>query len=108
MELEQNTGVYVISVAAKLTGLHPQTLRQYDKLGLVSPVREGRHIRLYSSNDIQRLLLITQLSQEGLNLAGIERVLALQEQVIALRSRLAQLEKIHRETALVLSARRPR
>jgi MerR family transcriptional regulator/heat shock protein HspR len=91
-EFEQ-VGVYVISVAAELSGLHPQTLRQYDRLGLVSPGRSSGRGRRYSARDILRLREVARLSQEeGINLAGIKRILALENTVDALRARLADLE----------------
>ena len=80
-----DTAVYVISVAAQLSGLHPQTLRQYDRLGLVSPQRTPGG-RLYSLHDIERLQQVQQLSQTGLNLEGIRRVLALEEELAELRA----------------------
>lgn len=86
-------GVYVISVAAELSGLHPQTLRQYDRLGLVSPGRSAGRGRRYSTRDILRLREVARLSQEeGVNLAGIKRVLELENANDALRHRLAELE----------------
>ena len=69
--------VYAISVAAQLAELHPQTLRQYDRIGLVRPTRVGGRNRLYSANDIARLREIAALSGEGLSLEGIRRVLEL-------------------------------
>jgi MerR family transcriptional regulator/heat shock protein HspR len=88
--------VYAISVAAELAGLHPQTLRQYDRLGLVTPTRVGGRNRLYSKSDIVRLREIAELSTQGLSLEGIRRVLELQEEVRMLRRR---LEEFHREKA---------
>jgi MerR family transcriptional regulator/heat shock protein HspR len=91
--LSDETPVYVISVAAQLSGLHPQTLRQYDRLGLVSPDRSPGRGRRYSARDIAVLRTVQQLSQdEGVNLAGIKRVLELQNEVDALRQRLAEVE----------------
>ena len=80
--------VYAISVAAQLAGLHPQTLRQYDRMGLVTPTRVGGRNRLYSANDVARLREIADLSAQGLSLEGIRRVLELQEEVRVLRLRL--------------------
>lgn len=97
-----DTPVYAISVAAQLAGLHPQTLRQYDRLGLVSPTRVGGRNRLYSGRDIAQLQEIAQLSAEGLTLQGIRRVLALQREVEHLRSRLAEVSAEQRSTALVV------
>jgi len=94
--------VYVISVAAELSGLHPQTLRQYDRLGLVSPDRSGGRNRLYSMQDIVRLRQVQDLAADGLNLAGIQRVLALENEVAFLRSRLNDIEQEKNSTALVV------
>jgi MerR family transcriptional regulator/heat shock protein HspR len=94
--------LYAISVAAQLAGLHPQTLRQYDRMGLVTPTRVGGRNRLYSMNDVVRLREIADLSAQGLSLEGIRRILELQEEVRLLRMR---LEEIHREksaTSLVV------
>ena len=76
--MDENFPAYVISIAAQLSGLHPQTLRQYDRLGLVSPHRSGRY-RLYSVRDIARLEKVQELSDAGLNLEGIRRVLELED-----------------------------
>src|SRR3954467_253982 len=92
-ELTEETPVYVISVAAQLSGLHPQTLRQYDRLGLVSPDRTAGRGRRYSARDIELLRQVQQLSQdEGVNLAGIKRIIELENQVAALQSRVAELQ----------------
>ena len=77
----QERAVYVISVAAELAGMHPQTLRQYDRLGLVSPARTSGQGRRYSHRDVERLRRVQALSQEGVNLEGIRRVLDLERQV---------------------------
>ncbi|AJE83552.1 helix-turn-helix domain-containing protein [Streptomyces physcomitrii] len=91
-ELTDETPVYVISVAAQLSGLHPQTLRQYDRLGLVSPDRTAGRGRRYSARDIELLRQVQALSQdEGINLAGIKRIIELENQVAALQSRVAEL-----------------
>ena len=83
--------VYVISVAAQISGLHPQTLRQYDRLGLVSPDRTGGRNRLYSLRDIARLREVSRLSADGVNLAGIHRILELESDNERLRSQLGTL-----------------
>ena len=88
---DRDTPVYVISVAAELAGMHAQTLRQYDRLGLVTPSRTRGGGRRYSSRDIDRLREVQRLSGEGVSLAGIQRILELETQVEALRSRLAEL-----------------
>ena len=99
---DDDVGLYVISVAAELSGLHPQTLRQYDRLGLVSPTRVGGRNRLYSARDIARLREIADLSAEGLSLEGIRRILALQEEVEGLRMQLREFHKEKSSTALVV------
>ena len=71
--------LYMISVAAELTGMHPQTLRVYESKGLVNPKRSGGNTRLYSQSDIERLELIYQLTDEGINLAGVVRILDMKE-----------------------------
>ncbi|WP_367130235.1 MULTISPECIES: heat shock protein transcriptional repressor HspR [Streptomyces] len=92
-ELTDESPVYVISVAAQLSGLHPQTLRQYDRLGLVSPDRAAGRGRRYSARDIEQLRQVQQLSQdEGINLAGIKRIIELENQVAALKARVAELQ----------------
>ncbi len=105
--IEDDTPVFVISVAAELSGMHPQTLRQYDRLGLVTPGRAGGGGRRYSSRDVALLREVQRLSQEeGVNLAGIKRVIELENQVEALQARVQELgEELHRATAAVQSAR---
>ncbi len=91
--LDEATPVFVISVAARLAGMHPQTLRQYDRLGLVSPGRTSGRGRRYSPRDVALLREVQRLSQEeGVNLAGIKRILELETENGALRARLALLE----------------
>ena len=75
----RDTPLYMISVAAELTGMHPQTLRVYESKGLVNPKRSGGNTRLYSQSDIERLELINQLTDEGINLAGVVRILDMKE-----------------------------
>lgn len=90
--IDERAPVFVISVAAELSGMHPQTLRQYDRLGLVSPRRTSGRGRRYSVRDIATLREVQRLSQEeGINLAGIKRILELQDEVAALS---AQLDKV--------------
>jgi len=99
-QYHDHAAVFVISIAAELAGMHPQTLRQYDRLGLVSPHRTPGRGRRYSAHDIAQLREVQRLSQEeGVNLAGIKRILELENQVHALRSRLAELEDERRESA---------
>ncbi|WP_127842926.1 heat shock protein transcriptional repressor HspR [Actinomyces wuliandei] len=82
----QERAVYVVSVAADLAGMHPQTLRQYDRLGLVSPARTRGRGRRYSHRDVERLRRVQALSQEGVNLEGIRRILELEARVEALEA----------------------
>lgn len=104
--LTEETPVYVISVAAELSGLHPQTLRQYDRLGLVCPDRTGGGGRRYSARDIQQLREVQRLSQdEGINLAGIKRIIELENQVAALQSRVAELATAVEGAGAALQAR---
>ena len=84
--------VYVISVAAELAGVHPQTLRIYERKGLVMPARTDGGSRRYSDADIAHLLRIQQLTDEGLNLAGVKRVLELEAEVSNLQDRLLQMQ----------------
>lgn len=85
---------YMISIAAEIVGMHPQTLRMYETKGLVRPRRTPGNTRLYSEADLERLRAIQQLTTElGLNLAGVERVLALQDEIDRLRGRMARLER---------------
>ena len=89
---DDDTPVFVISVAAELAGMHAQTLRQYDRLGLVSPSRTRGGGRRYSARDIATLREVQRLSQEeGVSLAGIQRILELEHQVDALRARIEEL-----------------
>ena len=84
---------YMISVAAELVGMHPQTLRQYEEKGLVRPKRTAGNTRLYSEADLERLRLIQRLTgQLGLNLAGVEAVLDLEEQLQRMHARMERLE----------------
>jgi MerR family transcriptional regulator, heat shock protein HspR len=89
---------YMISVAADLVGMHPQTLRIYESKGLIRPKRTGGNTRLYSEADLERLRLIQRLTTElGLNLAGVEQVLQLQDEVVRMRRRLDRMEREMRE-----------
>jgi MerR family transcriptional regulator/heat shock protein HspR len=95
----RNHAVYVISVAAELAGMHPQTLRIYEQKGLVQPKRTAGNTRLYSDLDVERLRLIQRLTSEiGLNLAGVERVLHLEDELQSARRRLDRLEAEMRAT----------
>ena len=94
MAADRVRGVYMISVAAELAGMHPQTLRIYETRGLIRPKRSSGNTRLYSEDDVERLLRIQQLTTDlGLNLAGVERVLELERELEAARRRLAEAEQ---------------
>jgi MerR family transcriptional regulator/heat shock protein HspR len=89
---------YMISVAADLVGMHPQTLRIYESKGLVTPQRTAGNTRLYSEADLERLRLIQQLTTElGLNLAGVEHVIRLEEQIRRMQRTMERLEREMRE-----------
>ena len=93
--VDRDAPVFVISVAAQLAGMHPQTLRTYDRMGLVSPRRTPKRGRRYSARDIARLRLVQRLSQdEGVNLEGIRRVLAMQDEIDDLRTRVNDLTEL--------------
>lgn len=91
MAIDLNQPLFVISVAAELAEMHPQTLRQYDRLGIVSPSRAPGKARRYSQHDVDRLREVQRLSQEGVSLEGIKRILELENQVAALQSRVREL-----------------
>lgn len=88
---ERTRAVYIISVAAELTGVHPQTLRVYERKGLLAPARTGGMSRRYSEMDLEQIRRIQELTNEGLNLVGVARVLELEEQVERLRGRLEEI-----------------
>lgn len=86
--IDGERGVFMISVAAELAHMHPQTLRIYESRGLISPKRSPKNTRLYSQRDVERLRRIQQMTSEGLNLAGVETVLGLEAEVEKLRAEL--------------------
>ncbi|MGE5281157.1 MAG: heat shock protein transcriptional repressor HspR [Chloroflexota bacterium] len=81
VSIDSDRGVFMISVAAELAHMHPQTLRMYEARGLIQPQRSPKNTRLYSQRDVERLQRIQQLTAEGLNLAGVQRVLALERRL---------------------------
>jgi MerR family transcriptional regulator/heat shock protein HspR len=94
--IDEERGVFMISVAAELADMHPQTLRMYEARGLITPKRSPKKTRLYSQNDVERLQRIQRMtSEEGLNLAGVEAVLQMEDQVARMR---AELERMRRRT----------
>lgn len=101
---DRDAPVFVISVAAELSGMHPQTLRGYDRIGLVSPGRAGGGGRRYSLRDIELLRTVAQLTSTGIGIEGVRRILDLENQVQALRSRILELEA---ELGLALHASVP-
>jgi MerR family transcriptional regulator, heat shock protein HspR len=92
-ELDENTPLFVISVAAELALMHPQTLRQYDRLGLVSPSRTSGQSRRYTMRNIAQLRVVAQLSAEGVSLEGIKRILELENENTELKKRVRDLEQ---------------
>ena len=91
---DRGRGVYMISVAAELAGMHPQTLRIYEARGLIEPQRSAKNTRLYSQEDVERLRRIQELTTElGMNLAGVEKVFELEEQLERMQRRLRNLER---------------
>ena len=93
-DLDPERGVYMISVAAELAGMHPQTLRIYESRGLIQPKRSPKNTRLYSQEDVDRLRRIQELTSEmGMNLAGVEKVFELEEELDRMRRRMRSLEK---------------
>jgi MerR family transcriptional regulator, heat shock protein HspR len=94
VQVSSDHGVFMISVAAELAEMHPQTLRMYEARGLISPKRSPKGTRLYSQEDVDLLRRIQEMTAElGLNLAGVERVLALEDELARARRRVAALEK---------------
>lgn len=99
MSIDEEQGVFMISVAAELAEMHPQTLRIYEARGLISPKRSPRNTRLYSQRDVERLRRIQQMTAEaGLNLAGVEAVLEMEREVEAMRAQLVRAQARLRET----------
>jgi len=93
-EVDRARGVYMISVAAELAGMHPQTLRIYESRGLIQPKRSPKNTRLYSQEDVDRLRRIQELTSElGMNLAGVEKVFELEQELERMRRRMRSLER---------------
>ena len=105
VQVSSDHGVFMISVAAELAEMHPQTLRMYEARGLITPKRSPKGTRLYSQEDVDLLRRIQEMTAElGLNLAGVERVLALEEQLDAARKRVETLEKRAKEAQTEMEA----
>jgi MerR family transcriptional regulator, heat shock protein HspR len=103
--VDAQRGVFMISVAAELAEMHPQTLRMYEQRGLITPQRSAKGTRLYSQQDVERLRRIQEMTTElGLNLAGVERVLELEAQLERAQRRLEQLEERSRQMRAELQA----
>jgi MerR family transcriptional regulator, heat shock protein HspR len=93
VEVARDRGVFMISVAAELANMHPQTLRMYEARGLIEPQRSPKGTRLYSQEDVEKLRRIQEMTAElGLNLAGVERVLRLEQEIEGMHARIEQME----------------
>ncbi|WP_213815468.1 heat shock protein transcriptional repressor HspR [Glaciihabitans sp. dw_435] len=104
--MDVNFPAFAIAVAAELAGMHPQTLRQYDRLGIVSPTRTAGKSRRYSMRNVMQLREVARLSAEGLNLEGIRRILELENQVANLSTRVRELESALADELLTRPGRR--
>jgi MerR family transcriptional regulator/heat shock protein HspR len=91
--IDDERGVFMISVAAELAEMHPQTLRMYEARGLIAPKRSPKNTRLYSQRDVERLRRIQEMTAQGLNLVGVETVLALEERVAKLSAEVERARK---------------
>ena len=103
IEVASDKGVFMISVAADLAGMHPQTLRMYESRGLIEPKRSPKGTRLYSQDDVEQLRRIQEMTAElGLNLAGVERVLTLEREIESMQERIEaiELEALHAQVRL--------
>jgi MerR family transcriptional regulator/heat shock protein HspR len=93
IEVETNRGVFMISIAAQLANMHPQTLRMYEARGLIEPQRSPKGTRLYSQEDVEKLRRIQEMTADlGLNLAGVERVLRLEQEIESMQARIEEIE----------------
>jgi MerR family transcriptional regulator/heat shock protein HspR len=111
MELEADSrALYVISVAAELAGVHPQTLRIYERKGLIEPARTRGGSRRYSDRDIQLLRRVQELTQQGVSITGVQQILRLEEELAKARIRIEQLERrvVELEERARAAGRRPR
>ena len=104
--MDEDQPIFTISMAAELAAMHPQTLRQYDRLGLVEPKRTAGQSRRYSMRDVVQLREIAGLSAEGVSLEGIRRILELENEVASLRARVRQLETALADSLLAQPGRR--
>jgi len=101
-EHDSDRPLFMISVAAELAGMHPQTLRLYERRGLVRPQRTAKNTRRYSQHDVDRLQRIQELTELGLNLAGVERVLAMEEQLMTMQRQMQLLQQRLDEAAAAM------
>jgi len=108
MIVDQYTPIFVISVAAELAEMHPQTLRQYDRLGIVKPNRAPGRSRRYSQHDVDMLREVQRLSHEGVSLEGIRRIMQLENQVEALRAKVRELGEQLESVTAEMESRPPR
>jgi len=104
--LDEERGVFMISVAAELAEMHPQTLRMYEARGLIAPKRSPKNTRLYSQRDVERLQRIQEMTAQGLNLVGVETVLALEERMAKMGAELARVRRRAEELEATRSGRR--
>lgn len=102
----EDRAVYIISVAAELAGVHPQTLRIYERKGLLRPQRTPGRTRRYSARDIERLRMIQALTQEGVNLAGVKRIMQMQREIERLEQKVRELEAELARRPIVMPGRR--
>ena len=108
MNIDPYSPIFVISVAAELAEMHPQTLRQYDRLGIVKPSRAPGRARRYSQHDVEMLREVQRLSQEGVSLEGIRRIMELENQVDALRVKVVELSIELEAVSAKMASRPPR
>ncbi|NVM93600.1 heat shock protein transcriptional repressor HspR [Arthrobacter wenxiniae] len=108
MNLDPHAPIFVISVAAELADMHPQTLRQYDRLGIVKPNRAPGRSRRYSQHDVDKLREVQRLSQQGVSLEGIRRIMQLENQVEALRAKVVELGERLESVTAEMESRPPR
>lgn len=104
--MDEHSPVFAIAVAAELAGMHPQTLRQYDRIGLVRPKRTAGRSRRYSMRDVEQLREVQRLSNEGVSLEGIARILSLENEVSRLNVRVRELENALADQVLQAQGRR--
>jgi MerR family transcriptional regulator/heat shock protein HspR len=101
--VDEERGVFMISIAAELAEMHPQTLRMYEARGLIAPKRSPKNTRLYSQRDVERLRRIQHMTAEGLNLVGVETVLSLEERMEKMRG---ELDRVRRRAEELEAARK--